>query len=47
MPSWFRVRVIDTDGYEGPGAHPQMIDPVQQPWYLYVIPTALLLLLAL
>ena len=47
MPSWFRVRVIDTDGYEGAWSTPQMIDPVQQPWYLYVIPTALLLLLAL
>ena len=47
MPSWFRVRVIDTDGYEGAWSLPQMIDPVQQPWYQFVLPTALLLLLAL
>ena len=47
MPSYFRVRVIDTDGYEGAWSTPQMIDPERQPWYLFVIPTALLMLLAL
>lgn len=47
MPSYFRVRVIDTDGYQGAWSTPQMIDPARQPWYLFVIPTALLLLLSL
>ena len=47
MPSYFRVRTIDIDGYEGAWSTPQMIDPVRQPWYIYVLPPALLLLLAL
>ena len=47
MPSYFRVRVIDTDGYQGAWSTPQLIDPARQPWYLFVIPTALLLLLSL
>ena len=47
MLSYFRVRVIDTDAYEGAWSATQIIDPAQQPWYLFVIPTALLLLLAL
>lgn len=47
MPAYFRVRVIDTDAYEGAWSATQMIDPAQQPWYFFVIPTALLLLLAL
>jgi hypothetical protein len=44
MPSFFRVRVIDSDGYEGAWSTPQMIDPAPRPWYLYVAPLAFLLL---
>ncbi len=47
MPSYFRVQTIDTDGYEGAWSTPQMIDPAPRSWYQILLPSALLLLLAL
>ncbi|MCB1759614.1 MAG: FecR domain-containing protein [Gammaproteobacteria bacterium] len=44
MLSFFRVRVIDSDGYEGAWSVPQMIDPAPTPWYIYMAPLAFLLL---
>lgn len=46
-PTYFKVRVIEADGYEGGWSAVQMIDPIGQPWYVYIISTALLMLLAI
>ena len=44
---WFRVRIVDVDGYRGPFGTPQSIEPPpgDPPWWLALLP--LLLLLAL
>ena len=47
MLSYFRVRTVESDGYTGAWSTTQMIDPVPTPWYQLLLPTALLLLLAL
>jgi len=47
MPSYFRVQTVDTDGYEGAWSTHQMIDPAPRSWYQILLPSALLLLLAL
>jgi hypothetical protein len=42
---WFRVRVVDTDGYRGPFGTPNRIEaPVQEPWWLLGLPFLILLL---
>lgn len=43
---WFRVRIVDVDGYLGPYGTTQRIDPPKEdPWWMLLLP--LLLLLAL
>ncbi len=42
---WFRVRIVDTDGYRGPFGTPQRIEaPREDPWWLLVVPLLILLL---
>ncbi len=43
----FRVRVVDADGYQGAWSPVQTIHPPPEPWYLFGVPAALILLLAL
>jgi hypothetical protein len=44
---FFRVQVIDVDGFQGAWSLPQIIDPPPLPWYIQVLPVALVLLLAI
>ena len=42
---WFRVRIVDTDGYRGPFGTPQRIEvPKEHPWWLLAVPLLLLIL---
>ncbi len=42
---WFRVRTVDTDGYQGPYGTPQRIEgPREQPWWLLILPFIILAL---
>ncbi len=47
VPVFFRVRVIDVDGYEGPWSPVQKVFPPPEPWYFFGIPALLIMLLAL
>lgn len=44
---FFRVKVIDTDGFEGDWSPAQEIEPLPAPWYYALIPVIPFLLLAL
>jgi hypothetical protein len=42
---WFRVRIVDTDGYRGPYSTPNRIAaPREDPWWLLAVPVILILL---
>ena len=43
-PIFFRVRVVDIDGYQGGWSSVHQIDPPPQPWWLMLIPFGVLLL---
>ncbi len=45
--SWFRVRVVEADGYEGPWSPVQQLFPEPEPWYLFGVPALFIMLLAL
>lgn len=45
--AYFRVRVIDVDGFAGDWSITQQIVPPPDPWYYTVIPVAIIILLAL
>ena len=47
VPVYFRVRTIDTDGYEGAWGAVQKVFPPPEPWYLFGIPAIFIMLLAL
>jgi hypothetical protein len=44
---FFRVQVIDVDGFQGAWSLPQRIDPPPLPWYIQILPVAIVLLLAI
>ena len=44
---FFRVQVIDVDGFRGAWSLPQRIDPPPLPWYIQILPVAIILLLAI
>ena len=44
---FFRVQVIDVDAFQGAWSLPQRIDPPPLPWYIQVLPVAIVLLLAI
>ena len=46
-PIHFRVKVVDSDGFEGAWSPVQTIYPPPEPWYLFGVPAALIMLLAL
>ncbi len=47
VPIHFRVKVVDSDGFEGAWSPVQTIHPPPEPWYLFGVPAALIMLLAL
>ncbi len=46
-PVFFRVQVIDVDGFQGAWSIPQKIPPPPLPWYYTVVPPLLIILIAL
>ena len=46
-PVYFRVRIIDSDGYAGAWSPAQAIFPEPEPWYVFGIPAIAIILLAL
>jgi hypothetical protein len=44
---FFRVQVIDVDGFQGAWSLPQSIDPPPLPWYIQILPVAIIVLLAI
>ena len=46
-PVYFRVRIIDSDGYAGAWSPVQTIFPEPEPWYVFGIPAIAIILLAL
>ena len=46
-PLFFRVQIVDVDGFRGDWSIPQKVFPPPDPWYYKVIPPLVIILIAL